>query len=73
METNCIVFYQILWLSMLLLFLVSLDNVMSNVNLIKKGIMLTRSEYETHQHKVLKEFLDGTQDKVVKVRSFCFI
>jgi len=54
---------------MLLSFVVSLDNVMSSVNLIKKGILLTRNEYETHQHKVLKDFLDGTQDKVVKVIS----
>ena len=55
------------YLTFAILFLVSLDNVMSNVNLIKKGILLTRNEYETHQHKVLKDFLDGTQEKVVKV------
>ena len=49
---------------------VSLDNVMADVNSIKRGIVLVRNEYEAHKHPVLKEFLEHSQDKVAKV-SYC--
>ena len=45
----------------------SLENILADVHSIKQGIKLTRNEFEAHQHPVLKDFLDGSQEKVSKV------
>ena len=46
---------------------VSLDNVLSEVNDIKKGMEMAQKEYENHQNPVLKEFLTKAADKVQRI------
>ena len=46
---------------------VSLENVLVEVNDIKKGIELTKNEFENHQNPVLKEFLQKAGDKVQRI------
>jgi len=46
---------------------VSLENVLTEVNDIKKGIELTKNEFENHQNPVLKEFLQKAGDKVQRI------
>ena len=45
---------------------------MADVNAVKNGMQLTCSEFETHQHPVLKEFIEGAQDRVNKVKTCLF-
>lgn len=46
---------------------VSLDNILGDVNQIRRGMELTKREFETHQHPVIKEFLATAESKVQKL------
>nr|CAB3246530.1 formin-like protein 2 [Phallusia mammillata] len=46
---------------------VSLENILGDVNAIKNGMNLTRNEYETHEHPVLREFLENSTEKANKI------
>lgn len=51
----------------LILWTVALDNIIHDVGEIKRGMELTRREFETHKHPVLQRFLEGAETKVSKV------
>ena len=47
---------------------VSLENVYNDVAEINKGKEMTMKEYETHQHPVLKDFLEQADQKINKIK-----
>ena len=65
----CLPTFVLLCLPRFITFVVSLDNIVTDVNSIKNGMNLTRNEYETHQHPVLEGFIESSQEKVTKVRN----
>lgn len=48
-----------------------MDNIMSDVSSIRRGMKLTKAEFENHQHPILREFLQNSDEKVNKV-IFCW-